>query len=234
MVKNHFDGDEFTLKFPTIDDILQAIINVKNGMVVYKIDVARAFRHLKVDTVDSLKFGIHWNGLYFLDQSVTFGWMHGSKAFQMVSEAVIFIVQMRGAKIFAYIDDYVGISEACDAMHHVDDLHALLVCLGLPINKQKLSPPSKALTCLGMHINIPEASLSIDQEKLMAIHKKCFDVANKKYLPKKNLKSLLGKLIYLHKCVVPAMIFINRMLELFRNNSHKKRIYLSTSFFKDL
>ena len=80
VVKNHFDGHEFTLRFPTIDDIVQAILNVKNDPVVYKIYVARAFRDLKVDPVDTLKFGIHWDGLYFLNQSVTFGWTNGSAA----------------------------------------------------------------------------------------------------------------------------------------------------------
>ena len=234
VIKNHFDGHEFTLRFPTIDDIVQAILNVKNDPVVYKIDVARAFRNLKVDLVDALKFGIHWNGLYFLDQCVTFGLMHGSAAFQMVSDAVMCIMQKHGAKFFPYIDDYVGITDACDATRHFNDLHALMIRLGLPINQQKLSPPSKTLTCLGVHINIPDASLSIDQDKLMAIHKEYLHVANKKYLSKKNFQSQLGKLIYIHKYVVPARTFINRMLELFRNNSHKKKIYLSTSFFQDL
>ena len=233
VAKNHFDGHEFTLRFPTIDDIVQTILNVKNDPVLYKIDVARAFRNLKVDPVDALKFGIQWDGLYFLDQSVAFGWTHGSAAFQMVSDAVTFIMHKHGAKIFAYIDDYIGISDACDAKRHFNDLHALLIHLGLPINQQKLSPPSKTLTCLGVHIDIPKASLSIDQEKLISIHKECFHIADKKYLSRKNFQSLLGKLIYLHKCVVPARIFINRMLELFRNNSHKK-IYLFTSFLQDL
>ena len=80
-----------------------------------------------------------------------------------------------------------------------------------------------------MHINIPEASLSIDQEQLMAIHKKYFHVANKRYLSKKTFQSLLGKL-HMHTCVVPARTFNNRMLELFR----KKKIHLSTSFFQDV
>ena len=139
-----------------------------------------------------------------------------------------------GQNVLAYIDDYIGISEASDAMHHFNDLHALLIRLGLPISQQKLSPPSKTLTCLGVHIDIPKASPSIDQEKLISIHKECFHIADKKYLSRKNFQSLLGKLIYLHKCVVPARVFINRMLELFQNNSHKKKIYLSPSFFQDL
>ena len=179
MAKNHFDGHEFTLRFPTIDDIVQTILSVENDPVLYKIDVARAFRNLKVDPVDALKLGIQWDGMYFLDQSVAFGWTHGSAAFQMVSDAVTFIMQQHGAKVFAYIDDYIGISEACDARRHFDDLHALLLRLGLPINQQKLSPPSKTLICLGVQIDIPKASLSIDHEKLLSIHKECFHIAGK-------------------------------------------------------
>ena len=57
---------------------------------------------------------------------------------QMVSDAVTFIMQKYGAKIFAYIDDYVSIADACDATRHFNDLHALLIRLGLPINEQKL------------------------------------------------------------------------------------------------
>ena len=69
----------------------------------------------------------------------------------MLSDAVTFIMQKHGAKIFAYIDDYVSIADACDATHYFNDLHMLLICLGLPINEQKLSAPSKTLTCLGVH-----------------------------------------------------------------------------------
>ena len=62
------------------------------------------------------------------------------------------------ATIFAKIDDYVGIADSCDATLHFNDLHPLLLHLGLPINGQKLSPSCKTLTCLGVHINIPQAS----------------------------------------------------------------------------
>ena len=63
--KNHFDGREFTLRCPTIDDIVQEVLNVKGDPVVYKTDVARLFRNLKVDLVDALKFSISWDGLFF-------------------------------------------------------------------------------------------------------------------------------------------------------------------------
>ena len=131
-----------------------------------------------------------------------------------------------GENIFAYIDDYVGIADACDATRHFNDIHMLIICLGLPINEQKLYPPSKILTLgLGVHINIPESSFIIYQEKLMSIHTECFHVGNKKYLSGKNFQSLLGKLIYLQKCVVPA-----RTLELFVIIVIRKKITFLQTF----
>ena len=231
--KSYFDNRRFTLRFPSIDDIVQKILEMDDPLI-YKIDVARAFRNLRVDPVDAVKFGIYWDNCFYLDQSVAFGWTHGSAAFQMVSDAVVHVMRQSGASVFAYIDDYIGISPSRDAMRHFRQLHKLMQELGLPINVDKLNPPCKDLICLGIRIQIPEASLSIDPHKLRDIHDECLHITHRKYLSRKDFQSLLGKLIYLHKCVVPARIFINRMLDLFRKNFHKKKIHLSSEFFKDL
>ena len=57
---------------------------------------------------------------------------------------------------------------------------------------------------------------------------------SKKHTTKKALQSLLGKLVYVHKCVKPARLFINRMLTLLRKNGHRNKITLDRDFFKDL
>ena len=44
----------------SIDNIVQQIIALKDqDPVLYKIDVARAFRNIQVDPVDTVKLGIH-------------------------------------------------------------------------------------------------------------------------------------------------------------------------------
>ena len=234
VTRHKFDGRPSTLRFPSIDAIADAIRHDVTDPVLFKIDVARAFRNLRVDPVDATKFGISWQGKFYLDPSVTFGWTHGSAASQMVSDAVTYILKASGCRIFPYIDDYVGVASRDDAERQFWLLYDLLSALGLPINKDKLDPPSDALTCLGIRINIPASSLSIDPHKLIAIHQECFQVSTKKFLSKKNFQSLMGKLIYIHKCVHPARIFINRILDLFRTNSHKKRIHLTPQFHQDL
>ena len=41
-----------------IDDIADDIIGCRDDPVLFKVDMVRAFRNLRVDPADSLKFGI--------------------------------------------------------------------------------------------------------------------------------------------------------------------------------
>ena len=56
----------------------------------------------------------------------------------------------------------------------------------------------------------------------------------KKYCTKRQLQSLLGHLLYIHKCVKPARYFLNRMLEVLRNAHNANCIGLNPGFHRDL
>ena len=81
--KNKFDGSSFVLKFLSIDHITEDIVYCTDEYVLFKTDVARTFRNLRVDPVDSLKIGMKWNGSCYADLELTFGLMQGSAAFQI-------------------------------------------------------------------------------------------------------------------------------------------------------
>ena len=83
-------------------------------------------------------------------------------------------------------------------------------------------------------MDIPNSTISIDPDKLHSIYQECVKTSSKKYLAKKGLQSLIGKLIYIHKCVVPARAFNNRMLALLRSSTNSNRIKLTTELFSDL
>ena len=63
-----------------------------------------------VDPNDSLEFGLKWGESYFIDRAIAFAWVHGSAAFQLVADAVRFIMKQKGFDIFAYIDDFMIVS----------------------------------------------------------------------------------------------------------------------------
>ena len=50
--KNSYLGSEFSLTFPTIDDITNELVKIDPGSHIDKIDISRAFRHLKIDPLD--------------------------------------------------------------------------------------------------------------------------------------------------------------------------------------
>ena len=219
-----FDASAFRLKLPSVDDIVKEINKHGDDVTLAKIDVARAFHNLRVDPADAMKLGIKWQDDIYIEAAVAFGWVHGSVAFQRVSDAVKFIASKAGVNMVAYIDDYVIISPRATAQRHFDTLASILSQLGLP---------SRALTFLGIKIDLDNNNLSINPDKLASIYSECQAVANRCHLTNRAFQSLLGKLLHIHKCVIPARIFINRMLALFRENSNKRRIYLTPEFHKD-
>ena len=140
----------------------------------------------------------------------------------------------RHHKVLAYIDDYIIIAPPETAKQAFEELHQLLNDLGLPINQKKVGAPCRALTCLGICVNLDNNTLSIDETKLQSILDECQKFVSKKHTTKKALQCLLGKLIYVHKCVKPERLFINRMLTLLRKNAHRNKITLDRDFCKDL
>ena len=156
-------------------NIIDRINCVKGKVRLFKVDVARAFRNLRVEPADAMKLGIRWKNNYYLDGSAVFGWVHGSAAFQLLSDAIAFIMAQKGYQMFAYIDDYILVNDIGDAGQAFDSLIHLLNELGIPINQDKLPPPPpcEKLTCL---IDIRHNIVSIDKAKLEQIHEECISV----------------------------------------------------------
>ena len=77
-VKKHiYLNTYFQLQFPSIDNITNALNSLGPSAMLYKVDIRRAFRHIRVDPGDIDLLGLSHNGLY-TDLSVPFGFRHGS------------------------------------------------------------------------------------------------------------------------------------------------------------
>ena len=57
--KNSYLDSDFVLTFPTVDDITNELIKLGRGAHIYKVDVSRAFRHVKVDPGDFELLGLN-------------------------------------------------------------------------------------------------------------------------------------------------------------------------------
>ena len=56
--KEQFDNSQFLLKFSSVDDIVDEICRHGNNVTIAMINMAQAFRNLRVDPADALKLCI--------------------------------------------------------------------------------------------------------------------------------------------------------------------------------
>ena len=84
---------------------------------------------------------------------------------------------------------------------------------------------------MGILVDIVNATISIPEEKINEIKTIYENFTYESNVSRKEFQSLLGKLLYVHKCIPPAHVFINRMLQLFRSQ-HTRTISLNINSYK--
>ena len=231
--KDSYLGTDFSLTFPTVDHITDALKNIGRGALLFKIDINRAFRHVKIDPLDYDLLGLFWEESY-IGTCLPFGTRHGTQIFQRLSDSIRYILKTRGFPIINYVDDFVGFGTPSEAKLVFDQLYEIVQDLGLTISQKKLIPPSTKVTCLRVVIDTKEGTVSIPPEKIAQINESILLWQSKTTCTRKQLQSLLSHLLFIHKCVKPSRFFVNRMLQLLRNEYDSETITLTGDFHRDL
>ena len=68
----------------------------------------------------------------------------------MVADAIAHIMATKGGKVLPYVDDFVVVANKDIAHDLFKDLASLFTEVGLPMNPDKIVPPSTSMTCLGI------------------------------------------------------------------------------------
>ena len=166
----------------------------------------------------------------FIDVSVPFGFKFGAAVCQMCTDLVTFTLWKRGSWLINYLDDYVGVAPPSIASSYFQALSNILQYIGLPINMKKVEQPSDQITCLGIQINAHTGILKIPDDKMQEVVTLCRKWAIQTHATKNQLQKFAGKLLYIHRCVKPALIFINRILTVLCYAPQKGMIQLPSAF----
>ena len=162
------------------------------------------------------------------------GFRQGASSCQLSTDAIIYLMASQRHWIMAYLDDLIGAASPGRANDAFVTLINLLQHLGLQINSKKIEAPSSEITCLGILINAKSGTLSISADKLQKIKEMCLHWLGKTQATKKQIQKLLGHLLYIHKCIPPARLFTNRILQTLRATPRVGYVKLSPSFHKDI
>ena len=137
VVKDKYLGSSFILNYPSVDDIVKKVPQLGPGSLLYKVDISRAFRQLKVDPGDLDLLGLKHQS-YFIDQSVPFGYRHGSVFFGKVTDSIRYIMRQQGfPHLYNYVDDLIYCGLPSNIHQSFETLLQLLTQLGLTINPKK-------------------------------------------------------------------------------------------------
>ena len=111
------------------------------GAMLFKIDISRAFRHIRINPKDINVPGIQHNDAY-IDASLAFGSCYGSTFFLRCSDAIRHIMHQHGfPHLWNYIDDLIYTGLPSEIYPAYDFLLNLLFQSGLDISQGKLVPP---------------------------------------------------------------------------------------------
>ena len=160
-----YDDMPFKLKYPTIDLIVERIKEIGPSAKLFKVDLERAFRNLRVDPCDDPLMGLHWKNDVYVDVGVTFGFKFGAAACQLCTDAITFTLRKCNVWLMNYLDDYLGVAKNYQAKSHYLSLVNILQYVGLPINQRKLEPPSSTINCLSIIIKADTGTFTIPDEK---------------------------------------------------------------------
>ena len=127
--KSSYLASDFQLTFPTVDGIIDTIKGVDTSALLYKVDISRAFHHVKIDLFDYDLLGLKWHDVTYM--CLPFGSLHRMHIFQCLSDVVHFMIRREGFDVVNYVDDFVSFSIQSITQRSYDRLCEILKNLGL-------------------------------------------------------------------------------------------------------
>ena len=233
--KDLYLGKTHDMHLPTIDLMEKEILQCGKGCYLYKTDLSRGYRQLRVDPIDWPLLGFKYEESYFMDICPPFGLRSAAMMMQRTSEAVAFIQDKEGHKVFPYIDDFGGAKKSKHmAGVALGSLQESLVGLGLDEAKHKVCLPSQIMVWLGILFNTSSMTMSIPDGKLGEIMEDLGHWKNRIHATRREMQSIIGALQFVAKVCPPVRLFVSRMLECLRDTPRTGSHTVSWGFKKDI
>ena len=208
-VNDGIDRQLCSLKYLTVDQAVAHILQVGQGAVLAKVDVAHALRNILVHPEDRHLLGMRWGNDIFIDMTLPFGLRSSPKIITAVADALEWVFRHRGVTwCMHYVDDFltVGRPESGECRSNLQVILETCGRVGVPLKANKLKGPSMTLTFLGIMLDTVQMEIRLPAEKLDTLKRLVKAWQDKRACKKWELLSLIGKLSHACKTCPPHMI----------------------------
>lgn len=215
-------GRDLSYTLPNIKDLIAILQSVGPGAWMWKADLSRAYRQLRVDPLDCPLLVMKVGDEYFIDLCPSFSCRSSSAACQRVSNALAYIMGLAGCQILAYLDDYAAVAATfTTAKKDYDNFMKTTEKLGLKLAVNKCKPPSTKIEWLGFDIDSVIMCVSIPKKKLEEVLEVCKHWKTGSRISKQSLQSLVGRLIHLTNGIAHGRKFTAQLLASLRAMNNK-------------
>jgi len=232
--KDFYLGEFIQTKYPTVDNVISLILEKGPGCMLFKRDMNKAFRQIRVDPGDIHLLSFKWKGQIYSDTVLAMGLRSAAYICQRLTNSVAYICKKDGFEIVNYLDDFCGVEKREDATRAYSYLGSLLDYLGIEENKNKASVPSTKSAFLGIWFDTIKMTMEVTPDRLVEINELAVTWLDKKFATVKEVQSIIGKLNFVAKCDKPARLFICRMLNFLRSMPKKGQTKVPIEFSDDI
>ena len=215
--KDYCFGNYDKLSLPSVDHLAHRISILGPKCKVFKVDLVRAFRQMKICPGDVHFLGYVFKGKFYYDCTLSMGSKSSSKACQYVTTAVVFIYTKFGYFAVNYLDDLGSAEDADAAETAYAALLELLDNFGLQPALHKCVPPCTSMVFLGIEVNTVNMTLKIPEAKWAEINRLLTHWQSKEKANRHDVQVLAGHLNFACRCVKSGRIYLSRILNFLRS-----------------
>ena len=193
------------------------MVEIGPGAHIFMVDVSRAYNNFRTCPLDWPLLNIELKGQYYTEISMRFRARASTCSMRQIAEAIVQKFARRGVTAHMYLDDIVivTVTEA-EGLAQYQIVADLLKELGLPDATEKTQMPATKVRWLGITVDSKNMTLSIPEEKLAQTLTIVELFANRQSINRKQLQSLIGKLLHVATCIHPTRVFVARSLSALR------------------
>ena len=166
------DGNLCSIKYTSVDDVVNIIQQLGQGTLLVKLDLRDAYRIVPVHPNNRPLLGMQWRDSTYIDTALPFGHRSAPKIFSALINALLWILQSQGTSpSLHYLDDFLllGSPNSSNCSQALQTTLDICKVLGVPIAEEKTEGPATSLTFLGIEIDTDLLQLKLPSSKLSAL-----------------------------------------------------------------
>ncbi len=215
---------EVDLRLPNIDKLVNLIHKHGVGCYLYRRDLRKAYRQVKICPKDVPLMGMVHRGRYLWDKVCVMGSSSSAHICQRVSDAIVYAFRKVGQDLghhdyfdlLNYLDDLAGCSTESRVEFEYSELGKLLKDIGAIEAENKAIPPSTKMPFVGIVVDTVNMTLSIDDQKMEKLSTIINEWDNKLTASRKDVQQLVGFLSFLASVIPQGRLFFSRILSFLR------------------